>query len=79
MGQKTRKNNIKRDTLLDICIMLCSNRFRNDYSTRIYFSSIHVYSSVLLFPTISNLIDSKLNLSVSSAVRFSMAIVFLAE
>ena len=32
MGQKTSKNNIKRDTLLDIWIMLCSNRFRNDYS-----------------------------------------------
>ena len=44
-----------------------------------YFSAVFMLIVVfLLFPPISNFIDSKLNLSVSGALRFSMVILFLA-
>ncbi len=44
-----------------------------------YISAVFMFIVVfLLFPLISNLIDSKLNLSVSSTMRFLMVIIFLA-
>src|SRR5271169_5196740 len=44
-----------------------------------YFSAVFMFMVVfVLFPPISNLIDSNLNISISGAMRFLMVIIFLA-
>jgi hypothetical protein len=43
-----------------------------------YFSAVFMFVVVfVLFPPISNLIDSNLNISISGAMRFLMVIIFL--
>ena len=47
---------------------------------REYFSAVFIFMAVfVLFPPISNLIESELDISVSEAVRVLLVIILLAE